>query len=83
MKLREFFHKNNKEIVFVIVIVLCLILIFSTIALLNGYSDSLEEQARTKVALYASDMSRVFGEHMTSFDYAYKIEAVRDWLFLQ
>ena len=23
------------------------------------------------------------GEHMTSFDYAYKIEAVRDWLFLQ
>ena len=67
MKLREFFHKNNKEIVFVIVIVLCLILIFSTIALLNGYSDSLEEQARTKVALYASDTSRVFGEHMTSF----------------
>ncbi len=23
------------------------------------------------------------GEHMTSFDYAYKIEAVRDWLFAQ
>ena len=23
------------------------------------------------------------GEHMTSFDYAYKIEAVRDWLFEQ
>ena len=23
------------------------------------------------------------GEHMTSFDYAYKIEAVRDWLFQQ
>ena len=23
------------------------------------------------------------GEHMTSFDYAYKIEAVRDWLFTQ
>ena len=23
------------------------------------------------------------GEHMTSFDYAYKLEAVRDWLFLQ
>ena len=23
------------------------------------------------------------GEHMTSFDYAYKIEAVRDWLFSQ
>ena len=23
------------------------------------------------------------GEHMTSFDYAYKIEAVRDWLFKQ
>ena len=23
------------------------------------------------------------GEHMTSFDFAYKIEAVRDWLFLQ
>ncbi|MBQ6520802.1 MAG: hypothetical protein IJI14_19015 [Anaerolineaceae bacterium] len=23
------------------------------------------------------------GEHMTSFDYAYKIEAVRDWLFRQ
>jgi predicted peptidase len=23
------------------------------------------------------------GEHMTSFDYAYKIEAVRDWLFGQ
>ena len=22
-------------------------------------------------------------EHMTSFDYAYKIEAVRDWLFAQ
>ncbi len=23
------------------------------------------------------------GEHMTSFDYAYKLEAVRDWLFSQ
>ena len=23
------------------------------------------------------------GEHMTSFDYAYKLEAVRDWLFQQ
>ena len=23
------------------------------------------------------------GEHMTSFDYAYKIEAVRDWLYSQ
>ena len=23
------------------------------------------------------------GEHMTSFDYAYKIEAIRDWLFAQ
>lgn len=23
------------------------------------------------------------GEHMTSFDYAYKLEAVRDWLFAQ
>ena len=23
------------------------------------------------------------GEHMTSFDYAYKIEALRDWLFAQ
>ena len=23
------------------------------------------------------------GEHMTSFDYAYKLEAVRDWLFEQ
>ena len=23
------------------------------------------------------------GEHMTSFDYAYRIEAVRDWLFEQ
>lgn len=23
------------------------------------------------------------GEHMTSFDYAYKLEAVRDWLFVQ
>ena len=23
------------------------------------------------------------GEHMTSFDYAYKLEAVRDWLFRQ
>ena len=23
------------------------------------------------------------GEHMTSFDYAYRIEAVRDWLFGQ
>ena len=23
------------------------------------------------------------GEHMTSFDYAYKIEAVRDWLYEQ
>ena len=27
--------------------------------------------------------SRGAGEHMTSFDYAYKIEAVRDWLFRQ
>jgi len=27
--------------------------------------------------------SRGAGEHMTSFDYAYKIEAVRDWLFQQ
>ncbi len=25
----------------------------------------------------------MMGEHMTSFDYAYKIEAVRDWLFEQ
>ena len=23
------------------------------------------------------------GEHMTSFDYIYKIDAVRDWLFEQ
>ena len=23
------------------------------------------------------------GEHMTSFDYAYKLEAVRDWLLQQ
>ena len=23
------------------------------------------------------------GEHMTSFDYAYKLEAVRNWLFAQ
>ena len=23
------------------------------------------------------------GEHMTSFDYAYKLEAVRDWLYAQ
>ena len=23
------------------------------------------------------------GEHMTSFDYAYKLKAVRDWLFAQ
>ena len=23
------------------------------------------------------------GEHMTSFDYAYKLEAVHDWLFAQ
>lgn len=66
MKLRDFFQKNNKEIVFVIVIVLCLILILSTTALLNGYSDSLDEQARTKVALYASDTSRVLAEHLTS-----------------
>ena len=27
--------------------------------------------------------SSMAGEHMTSFDYAYKIEAVRDWLFQQ
>ena len=30
----------------------------------------------------ASGNSRA-GEHMTSFDYAYKLEAVRDWLFAQ
>ena len=30
-----------------------------------------------------SSTNSMAGEHMTSFDYAYKIEAVRDWLFAQ
>ena len=30
-----------------------------------------------------ADSSSPSGEHMTSFDYAYKLEAVRDWLFAQ
>lgn len=30
-----------------------------------------------------SASNSMMGEHMTSFDYAYKIEAVRDWLFEQ
>ena len=30
-----------------------------------------------------SSTNSMMGEHMTSFDYAYKIEAVRDWLFKQ
>ena len=30
-----------------------------------------------------SSSNSMMGEHMTSFDYAYKIEAVRDWLFRQ
>lgn len=38
--------------------------------------------AGTTVAEGSASNSRM-GEHMTSFDYAYKIEAVRDWLFEQ
>ena len=30
-----------------------------------------------------SSSNSMMGEHMTSFDYAYKIESVRDWLFQQ
>ncbi len=67
MRIGEFFKKYNKEISFVIVIVLCLILILSTIALLNGYSDSLEEQARTQVRVYAADTTGVLTEQLTKF----------------
>lgn len=38
--------------------------------------------AGTTLAEGSASNSRM-GEHMTSFDYAYKIEAVRDWLFEQ
>lgn len=38
--------------------------------------------AGTTLAEGQSAMSGA-GEHMTSFDYAYKLEAVRDWLFAQ
>ncbi len=67
MKIGEFVRKNSKEISFVIVIVLCLILILSTVALLNGYSDSLEEQARTQVKVYASDTAGALSEQLARY----------------
>lgn len=63
----EFFRKNYKEIVFVTVIVLCLVLILSTIALLNGYSESLDEQARTKVETYATETEKAMTEHLAYY----------------
>ena len=67
MKIGEFFRKNSKEIVFVVVIVLCLVLILSTIALLDGYSGSLDEQARTKVETYATETEKGMTEHLAYY----------------
>ena len=39
--------------------------------------------ASPRFAFIAIAAAKVSGEHMTSFDYAYKLEAVRDWLFAQ
>ena len=67
MKVGEFFRKNSKEIVFVVVIVLCLVLILSTVALLDGYSESLDEQARTKVETYATETEKAMTAHFAHY----------------
>ena len=40
-------------------------------------------KAWTTIASWSTQSSEWAGEHMTSFDYAYKISALRDWLFTQ
>ncbi len=64
----KFFRKNAKEIIFSAVIVLCAALIVAAFVLLKEYSDTLDEQARTRVENYASDTNYILQEQMSVYN---------------
>ena len=53
--MKPFFRKHGKDMVFVCVFLLCVVLIGAMAVLLIRYSDNLEEQAVSRVENYSVD----------------------------
>ena len=65
--MKEFFRKNYREMLFFAVIIACAILILCTLVLLDGYSDELQAQARTRVELFTEDVTDKMSSHLKEY----------------
>lgn len=67
--MRAFMQKNYRELVFAVIIVLCLMLMASGILLLSAYVSNLEEQAQVRVEGYAADTEKMLAYGISQFEY--------------
>ena len=67
MAKESFFSKHSKELTFVGVIFVCLILLTVSLLLVNSYSNILDEQVKTKVELYSSQTEDILYERIESY----------------
>ena len=66
-KKEGFFKKYSKELTFVGVIFVCLILLAVSLLLVNSYSTILDEQVRTKVELYSGEAEEILNNRISEY----------------
>ena len=66
-KKESFFKKYSKELTFVGVIIICLILLAVSILLVNSYSTILDEQVQTKVELYSNEAEELLNNRISEY----------------